>query len=223
MRMQRPLGWTSICKLLKKLRPFSVVNGTKSHPFQVCLGPQFRSSRSLEEPTITHLALRLLILTGLRSNPIRFARLDEIDRDVWTVPADNMKARLGKAKNFRVPLSEEARHVIQLALPYERDGYLFPSARRGVSSDATMARHMERKGLSARPHGFRSSLRTWLADKTNAPHEVAEAVLAHITDSKVVRTYRQTNYLDQRRVLLEHWTRYSLQRDADVIDIGARK
>tara|TARA_B110000503_G_scaffold32158_1_gene52262 strand:- start:155 stop:559 length:405 start_codon:yes stop_codon:yes gene_type:complete len=134
-----------------------------------------------------------------------------------------MKARLGKAKNFRVPLSEEARHVIQLALPYERDGYLFPSARRGVSSDATMARHMERKGLSARPHGFRSSLRTWLADKTNAPHEVAEVVLAHITDSKVVRTYRQTNYLDQRRVLLEHWTRYSLQRDSDVIDIGARK
>ena len=80
--MQQPLGWKSICKLLQKLRPFSVVNGTKSHPFQVSLGPQFRSSRSLEEPTITHLALRLLILTGLRSNPIRFARLDEIDRDV---------------------------------------------------------------------------------------------------------------------------------------------
>jgi hypothetical protein len=34
---------------------------------------------SLREPTITHLALRLLILTGLRSAPVRFARLDEIE------------------------------------------------------------------------------------------------------------------------------------------------
>ena len=178
---------------------------------------------TLEEPTITQLALRLLILTGLRSKPIRFARLDEIDGDVWTVPADNMKARVGKARDFRVPLSKEALHVIQLALPYERDGYLFPSTRRGVISDATMARHMERKGLQARPHGFRSSLRTWLAEKTNAPHEVAEAVLAHITDSKVVRTYRQTDYLDQRRVLLDRWAQYCSQRDADVIEIGARK
>jgi hypothetical protein len=33
---------------------------------------------TLEEPTITQLALRLLILTGLRSKPIRFARIDEI-------------------------------------------------------------------------------------------------------------------------------------------------
>ena len=169
------------------------------------------------------MCIRDSILTGLRSRPIRFARLDEIDGDVWTVPADNMKARVGKAQDFRVPLSEEAQRVIQLSLPYGRDGFLFPSARRGVISDATMARHMERKGLQARPHGFRSSLRTWLAEKTNAPHEVAEAVLAHITDNKVVRTYRQTDYLDQRRVLLERWAQVCCQDGADVIEIGARK
>ena len=158
---------------------------------------------SLEEPTVTHLALRMLILTGLRSRPIRLARLDEIDGDVWTVPAENMKARLGAAQPFRVPLSKEALHVIDLARPYERDGYLFASARRGAISDATMARLMERRGLQARPHGFRTSLRTWLAETTDAPHEVAEAMLAHVTDSKVVRTYRQTDYLEQRRVLSE--------------------
>ena len=56
--------------------------------------------------------------------------------------------------------------------------------------------------MEARPHGFRSSLRTWLAEVTDAPHEVAEAVLAHVSDSKVVRTYRQTDYLEQRRELL---------------------
>lgn len=178
---------------------------------------------TLEEPTITHLALRLLILTGLRSKPIRFARIDEIDGDVWTVPAEKMKARVGKAQDFRVPLSEEAQRVIQLALPYERDGYLFPSARRGVISDATMSRHMERRGLQARPHGFRSSLRTWLAEKTNAPHEVAEAVLAHISDSAVVRAYRRTDYLDDRRLLLERWARLCRGENSDVITITGNR
>ena len=163
---------------------------------------------SLSEPTIAHLALRLLILTGVRSRSVRFARIDEIDGGVWTVPAENMKARVGAAKDFRVPLSIEAQRVIDLARPHERGGYLFPSVRKGVISDATMSRLMERRGLEARPHGFRSSLRTWLAEETTAPHEVAEAVLAHVSDSKVVRTYRQTDYLEQRRDLLERWARH---------------
>lgn len=168
--------------------------------------PQFYAS--LDQDTPMQLALRLLMLTGLRSKPVRFLRLDEIEGDVWTVPAINMKARLGAAKEFRVPLTPEARHVIDLAGGFERDGYLFPSTRKGVISDATMSRHMERRGMAERPHGFRSSLRTWLAEATEAPHEIAEMMLAHATDSKVVRTYRQTDYLDQRRGLLERWERH---------------
>jgi integrase len=64
---------------------------------------------------------------------------------------------------------------------------------------------MERRGLEARPHGFRTSLRTWLAEATDAAHEVAETVLGHVTDSGVVRAYRRTDYLEQRRALLERW------------------
>ena len=112
---------------------------------------------TLEEATVTHLALRLLILTGLRARPIRFIRLDEIKNSVWTVPAKNMKARLGAAEDFRVPLSAQAVRIINQARPFERDGFLFPSVRKGVISDATMARLMERRGMEARPHGFRSS------------------------------------------------------------------
>lgn len=165
---------------------------------------------SLEEPTVTHLALRLLILSGLRSSPVRLARLEEIDGDIWTIPAENMKARVGVAEDFRVPLSNETQRIIDLARPYERDGYLFPSVRKGVISDATMSRMMERRGLAARPHGFRTSLRTWLAEETTAPHEVAEAVLAHAADSKIVRTYRRTDFLDQRRPLMERWAEHCI-------------
>jgi integrase len=160
---------------------------------------------TLAEPTTTHLALRLLILTGVRSAPLRFMRLDQITDDVWTIPAEMMKGRKGKTEDFRVPLSKEALAVIELAKPHARDGYLFPSIRKGVISDATMSRLMERRGMAERPHGFRSSLRTWLAEATDAPHEVAETVLAHITGTSVQRAYRRTDYLEQRRVLMERW------------------
>src|SRR6056297_3213687 len=160
---------------------------------------------SLEEPTPTHLALRLLILTGVRSGPLRNLRLDQIEGDVWTVPAEAMKGRKGATDDFSVPLSDEAKRVIDLARPHVRNGFLFPNTRGGVISDMTLSRHMERKGLEARPHGFRTSLRTWLAEATDAPHEVAETMLAHVVDGNVVRAYRRTDYLEQRAKLAERW------------------
>lgn len=160
---------------------------------------------TLDELTTTHLALRMLILTGMRSGPIRFMRSDQIDGDVWTIPAERMKGGRDRTADFRVPLSREALQVVELAAPLSRDGFLFPSPRKEVISDATMSRHMERRGMDARPHGFRTSLRTWLAETTDAPHEVAETMLAHVSDGAVVRAYRRTDYLDQRRVLIERW------------------
>jgi len=160
---------------------------------------------SLKEPTLTHLALRLLILTGMRSNPLRNIRLDQIEGDVWTVPAEGMKGRKGATEAFRVPLSLEARRIVDLARPHARNGFLFPNNRQGVISDMTLSRHMERRELEARPHGFRTSLRTWLAEATDAPHEVAETVLGHVADSGVVRAYRRTDFLEQRRKLAERW------------------
>lgn len=178
---------------------------------------------SLEEPTLTHLALRLLILTGVRSTPLRNIRLDQIEGDVWTVPAEAMKGRKGATEDFRVPLSGEALRVIDLARPHARNGFLFPNTRGGVISDMTLSRHMERRGLEARPHGFRTSLRTWLAETTDAPHEVAETMLGHVVDGSVVRAYRRTDFLEQRRVLAERWADHVTGGAGQVVKLaGAR-
>lgn len=163
---------------------------------------------TLGDPTVTNLALRLLILTGVRSRPLRFARLDQIEGNVWTVPGEVMKGRQGKTVDFRVPLSTEALNVIEIAKPQERDGFLFPSVRKGVISDATMSRMMQRREMKERPHGFRSSLRTWLAEATDAPHEVAETILQHVSGTSVQLAYRRTDYLEQRRMLMERWARH---------------
>ena len=91
---------------------------------------------------------------------------------------------------------------------FARDGFLFPGIRSGVVSDASLARLMERRGMEERPHGFRSSLRTWLAETTNASEQVAEIILAHKVGTKTIRAYRRTDHFEERSELMERWARY---------------
>jgi integrase len=51
----------------------------------------------------------------------------------------------------------------------------------------TLSMHMKRRGMKARPHGFRTSLRVWLAEQTDASREIAETILAHTVGGKVER------------------------------------
>ena len=132
-----------------------------------------------------------------------------------------MKGRRDAEQDFRVPLSRQAQEVISQARSYERDGYLFPNVRRGVISDATMSRYMERLGLEARPHGFRSSFRDWAAEQTNTPREVAETALQHVVGSKVEQAYRRTDFLDQRRVLMQRWADHVSRQGGKVVKLQA--
>lgn len=173
--------------------------------------------QSLNEGTATELALRLLILTAVRSYPLRFLHLDQIDGDVWTIPAEAMKGRRDATADFRVPLSPEALAVIDVAKPFARDGFLFPGVRKGVISDATMSKYMDRRGMVERPHGFRSSFRDWTAEATNTPREVAETCLGHVTGGAVERSYRRTDFLEQRRALMERWAAQVVALESGII------
>ncbi|MEJ8310116.1 tyrosine-type recombinase/integrase [Agrobacterium larrymoorei] len=169
--------------------------------------------KTLGDESVTHLALRLLILTGVRSTPLRHIRDEQITRetidgheiDIWTVPAEMQKGRKGETSDFRVPLSAEALAVIKEARKVARDGYLLPAYREGVISDMTLGMHMRRAELTARPHGFRSSLRNWLAACTDAPHEIAELCLQHTVGNKVSRSYLNYDYIVQRKALMDRW------------------
>ena len=176
--------------------------------------PEFYAS--LNDGGTTHLALRLLILTGQRSAPIRFAHVDQIDGDVWTVPGEIMKGKRDQTPDFRVPLSTDAIAVVESARPMARDGFLFPSIRKGVISDATMSSYMKRKKLEARPHGFRSSFRNWAEEVADASELVAETSLAHVVGGSTQRAYRRTDVLEKRRVLLQRWANHVAGRTGGV-------
>lgn len=174
---------------------------------------------SLDEGSVTHLALRFLILTGVRSGPLRHIHENQIEGDIWTVPGEAMKGRKNLTPDFRVPLSPEALSILDQARRFARDGFLFPSYRKGVISDQTMSSLMKRRGMEARPHGFRTSLRVWIAEATDAPHEVAEMMLAHQTGGKVVNAYRRTDFLEQRRVLAARWADYVTGGTGQVVNL----
>ncbi|SFE41793.1 hypothetical protein SAMN04488523_10747 [Sulfitobacter brevis] len=63
---------------------------------------------SLNGGTLTELALRLLILTAVRSGPLRFLHEDQLGGNVWTIPGDTLKGQKDATSDFRVQLSQEA-------------------------------------------------------------------------------------------------------------------
>lgn len=176
--------------------------------------------QSLSGGSVSELALRLLILTATRSAPLRHLRIDQIEGDVWTIPAEAMKGRLGTTSDFRVPLSQEAQNVIAEAAPFARDGFLFPGVRKGVISDMTMSKLMERRGLTERPHGFRSSFRDWVAETTSTPHDVAETALGHVVGGRVERSYRRTDFMEQRRTLMDRWGKKLINADDNIFEVA---
>jgi len=177
--------------------------------------------QSLGGGSTSEMALRLLILTAVRSAPLRHLHLDQIDGDIWTIPADAMKGRVGATSDFRVPLSWEAQTVIAEAKPFARDGFLFPGTRKGVISDMTMSKYMERRGMAERPHGFRSSFRDWVAETTNTAHDVAETALGHTVGGAVERSYRRTDFIEQRRILMTSWANLLQSRPQEIIAFPA--
>jgi len=71
-----------------------------------------------------------------------------------------------------------------------------------------MAATMRKRGLEARPHGFRTSLKTWLSETQQVGREVSYIVIFHQTGSRIERAYNRTDYFEQRRDLAFHRAEY---------------
>ena len=67
--------------------------------------------RDSESHACVRLALEFMVLTATRSNEVRGAAWDEVEHDVWTIPADRMKAK----REHRVPLSGRALEILEEA------------------------------------------------------------------------------------------------------------
>lgn len=168
-----------------------------------------------KEKRSTHFILRFAILTAMRSHAVRGVRLEEIERDVWTVPAERMKGTEASSADFRVPLSIEALNVIEEArAELGHNELLFQGARGSVVTDVAVAKVLNKLGEVGRLHGFRTSFRTWAQDTEAASYDVAETALGHVLGSKVERAYARSDLLEKRRILMQRWADFVTQSEA---------
>ena len=156
---------------------------------------------------VTALAFEFLVLTAARSGDIRGALWSEMDleRAVWTVPAERMKA----GREHRVPLSPRALEVLRAASEYrDSSERVFPGQRLGAPmGHNTLSSLVKALGIQAVPHGFRSSFAVWAAERMDAPREVRELALAHVNDNRTAAAYQRSDLFERRRELMEAWAR----------------
>ena len=156
---------------------------------------------------LTRLALRLLVLTMVRTGELRGARWDEIDepRAEWRIPAGRMKMR----QPHLVPLSHQAIEVLRAVRPLTGHGPLLFPAQTGDGkpmSENTMLYAIYRMGYHGRAtgHGFRATASTILNELGFRP-DVIERQLAHAERNKVRAAYHRSEYLDERRTMMQAW------------------
>ncbi len=158
----------------------------------------------------TQLAMRLLMLTFVRTGELRGARWDEIDIEnkLWRIPAKRMKMGV----EHLVPLSDQAVGVLEELKPITgRCELLFPG-RSSISkpiSENTVLYGLYRMGYhgQATGHGFRSTASTIL-NEMGFPSDAIERQLAHGEKDKVRAAYNRALYLDKRTDMMQEWADY---------------
>ena len=183
----------------------------------------FEKLEKYDGSKITQLALKLVILTFVRTGELRGATWNEFDLDnaQWRVPAERMKMR---AEHI-VPLSDQAIQILnELKEITGKHDLVFPSRQtwKKSMSENTMLYAMYRMGYHgiATVHGFRATASTIL-NESGFKADVIERQLAHVEKNKVRAAYHRSEYLEERKQMMQWWANFieGLQGNNNVVPI----
>lgn len=161
---------------------------------------------------VTRCALRLAPLLFVRPGELRKAEWSEFDLEgkepIWRIPSEKMKMR----RPHLVPLSKQAMAILEELRPLTGDGqYLFPGNRgnKSISSNTLNAalRYLGYNQETMTTHGFRASASTFLNELGWNP-DVIEAQLAHAPKNAIRAAYNRSQYLPERRKMMEAWSNH---------------
>ncbi len=171
----------------------------------------------------SYMALQWTILTVTRGDSARGARFSEIEGNVWTVPANRMKGAKNKVSDFRVPLSSQALEIVDRARHYSTNDFLFPNPRNGCVSVQALTKVLNRLEEPGRPHGFRTSFRTWVQETDACSFDVAEMALGHVLGNQVERAYARSDLLERRRIAMQAWGNFVTAAKSNVISLSSKE
>ncbi|VTU28862.1 Putative prophage CPS-53 integrase [Variovorax sp. PBL-H6] len=197
-------GLTRVLVARKVKKPMASIPSSEA-------GALLRAIDDYDEP-ITRIGLWLLAYTFVRVGELRGMAWSEFKEDgaVWVVPADRVKGDETKALPHVVPMSRQARAVVEQLrlLTGEKVLVLDSPLRRGHPlSENTFLFALYRLGYRGRmtAHGFRALASTVLNEQSGFPHDVIERQLQHKETDAVRAAYNRAQYLTQRRELMQWW------------------
>ncbi len=170
----------------------------------------------------THLGLRLLLLTGVRTGELRLATPDQfdLDRGLWIIPPDVVKQLQVDMRKKRqlpkdippyiVPLSVQAieivRHMLEQFKPAQHYLFRHDSEMKKRMSENTLNSALKRMGYRdlLTGHGIRATMSTAL-NEIGYPKVWVDAQLSHVDPNKVSATYNHAEYVEQRRRMMQDW------------------
>jgi integrase len=165
-------------------------------------------------------ALRLLMLTFVRTSELINATWDEFDLDnaVWTIPAARMKMR----RDHIVPLSKQAVDILREQQKSTGQWkWVFPNLIRPQKSmgNNTILAALKRMGYGGRMtgHGFRALAMTVLKEDLGYRHETVDRQLAHAPRNKVDKAYDRAAFIKERTKMMEEWGSH-----LDALSIGGK-
>ena len=169
--------------------------------------PEFYAKLKDRQGSTAALALRLIVLSGLRSQEGRAPEWSEFDlkANTWTVPG----ARMKDGEAHVVPLTASMLEILD-TMRGAHKSLVFPSDRgRPLSVNAFGALY-KRMGFEAgefTTHGFRSTFKDW-ASENGHDDDLSEMALSHKVGNAVRRAYARSNLLERRREIMEEWNAY---------------
>lgn len=172
--------------------------------------------------SISRQCLEFCILTATRVGSVAGARWDEIEGNIWTIPAERMKGEYGE---FTVPLSKRAVNLLNTIPAVDDSPFVFPGIRGGHINQESPRKLLQKdlgyQGVTV--HGFRSTFRDWSAEMTNYQNHICEMALAHKIGSGVEAAYRRGELITKRAKLMEDWARFLDSKPAKVTPIGTAR
>ncbi|WP_065357245.1 tyrosine-type recombinase/integrase [Kluyvera georgiana] len=172
---------------------------------------------------ITKTATQIIMLTGVRTQELRFARWEDIDFEtkLWEIPAEVMKMK----RPHIVPLSEQVIALFKQLEPISKHHPLVFIGRndpRKPISKESINQVIELLGYKGRltGHGFRHTMSTILHEKGFNSAWI-ETQLAHVDKNAIRGTYNHAQYLDGRREMMQWYADYLNSLAAGTVIQGA--
>ena len=213
----------SISKLLRPVKITSFAATVDPEEFRIILRKIYAYQGV--NPAVVAL-LRLSTIIPSRPGELRKAKWKDFNlrRAEWRYHIDKTDI------DHIVPLSRQSIAILNDLLPITGTSeYVFPSCRdfsrplsNGALKAAFIAMDIDTQNEQT-PHGFRACFRTITDEVLGFDFPVIETQLAHNVQDANGRSYNRTQYLPQRKVLMQTWADYLdelRESDEDAVEIA---